>query len=57
MTGPHDTPQQTLEPFITRLASCQVKPVPFTPREPLFWDEPHISAQMLAADLDRIMTN
>ena len=52
MTGAHDTPQLTLEPIITRLASCQVKPVPFTPGEPLFWDDPHISAQMLAAHLD-----
>ncbi|MFU8826267.1 MAG: SAM-dependent methyltransferase [Brevefilum sp.] len=52
MTGEHDTPQLTLEPIITRLASCQVKPAPFTPGEPLFWDDPHISAQMLAAHLD-----
>ena len=27
-------------------------PAPFTPGEPLFWDDPHISAQMLACHLD-----
>ncbi|MCK7467793.1 MAG: class I SAM-dependent methyltransferase [Desulfosudis oleivorans] len=30
----------------------QEKPAPFTPGEPLFWDDPHISAQMLKAHLD-----
>ncbi len=35
--------------LITRL---QRRPPPFTPGEPLFWDDPHISAQMLAAHLD-----
>lgn len=28
------------------------KPAPFTPGEPLFWDDPHISAQMLKAHLN-----
>lgn len=28
------------------------KPAPFTPGEPLFWDDPHISEQMLAAHLN-----
>ena len=28
------------------------KPAPFTPGEPLFWDDPHISAQMLNAHLN-----
>ena len=28
------------------------KPAPFTPGEPLFWDDAHISAQMLNAHLD-----
>lgn len=35
--------------FIKRL---QEKPEPFTPGEPLFWDDPHISAQMLKAHLN-----
>jgi SAM-dependent methyltransferase len=30
----------------------QEKPVPFTPGEELFWDDPHISKQMLSAHLD-----
>jgi SAM-dependent methyltransferase len=34
------------------LLRLQEKPVPFTPGEPLFWDDPHISAQMLAAHLN-----
>ena len=28
------------------------KPIPFTPGETLFWDDPHISAQMLKTHLD-----
>jgi len=28
------------------------KPAPYEPAEPLFWDDPHISAQMLEAHLD-----
>ena len=31
----------------------QQKPEPFTPGEPLFWDDPHISKQMLATHLDQ----
>lgn len=30
----------------------QEKPAPFTPGEPLFWNDPHISAQMLKAHLN-----
>lgn len=30
----------------------QEKPHPFTPGEPLFWDDPHISTQMLKAHLN-----
>lgn len=30
----------------------QEKPEPFTPGEPLFWDDPHISTQMLKAHLN-----
>ena len=29
------------------ILQLQEKPVPFTPGEPLFWDDPHISGQML----------
>jgi len=34
------------------ILQTQVKPEPFAPGEPLFWDDPHISAQMLRAHLD-----
>lgn len=34
------------------LSEYQHKPDPFTLGEPLFWDDPHISGQMLAAHLD-----
>lgn len=34
------------------LQDLQQKPAPFTPGEPLFWDDPHISKGMLAAHLD-----
>ena len=34
------------------LSELQTRPVPFTPGEPLFWDDPHISGQMLATHLD-----
>jgi SAM-dependent methyltransferase len=34
------------------LQHLQEKPAPFTPGEPLFWDDPHISKQMLATHLD-----
>ena len=37
---------------LDQLNRLQEKPAPFTPGEPLFWDDPHISAQMLAAHLD-----
>ena len=30
----------------------QAKPAPFTPGEPLFWNDPHISSQMLQAHLN-----
>jgi SAM-dependent methyltransferase len=35
-----------------QLAEYQQKPALFTPGEPLFWDDPHISSQMLAVHLD-----
>lgn len=34
------------------LLSLQAKPAPFTPGEPLFWNDPHISSQMLKAHLN-----
>ena len=37
---------------LEQLKQWQAKPAPFTPGETLFWDDPHISAQMLAAHLD-----
>ena len=37
---------------LEQLISLQQKPEPFTPGEPLFWDDPYISQQMLAAHLD-----
>jgi SAM-dependent methyltransferase len=38
--------------IITQLIELQQKPAPFTPGEPLFWDDPHISAQMLEYHLN-----
>jgi SAM-dependent methyltransferase len=37
---------------INRLIPLQEKPEPFTPGEPLFWDHPHISKELLAAHLN-----
>ncbi len=37
---------------LEQLRELQQKPAPFTPGEPLFWDDPHISQGMLAAHLD-----
>ena len=37
---------------IEAIISLREKPEPFTPGEPLFWDDPHISTQMLKAHLD-----
>ncbi|NJC96790.1 MAG: SAM-dependent methyltransferase [Anaerolineales bacterium] len=34
------------------IRNLQEEPEPFTPGEPLFWDDPHISAQMLKAHLN-----
>ena len=38
--------------MLSQLQTLQEKPQPFTPGEPLFWDDPYISTQMLAAHLD-----
>ena len=35
-----------------QLLRLQQRPEPFTPGEPVFWDDPYISAQLLAAHLD-----
>ena len=37
---------------IGRLKLLQEKPLPFTPGEPLFWNDPHISKQMLEVHLN-----
>jgi 2-polyprenyl-3-methyl-5-hydroxy-6-metoxy-1,4-benzoquinol methylase len=42
----------SMEEVVGQTIELQVKPAPFTPGEPLFWDDPHISRQMLAAHLD-----
>lgn len=42
----------TMEQMISQLIELQQKPAPFTPGEALFWDDPHISSQMLAAHLN-----
>jgi SAM-dependent methyltransferase len=41
-----------MKTLITQLINLQSKPEPFTPGEPLFWDDPHISSQMLQCHLD-----
>jgi len=41
-----------LLPVIAQLHQLQQRPAPFTPGEPLFWDDPHISSQLLAVHLD-----
>jgi len=38
--------------LISQLINLRQKPEPFTPGEPLFWDDPHISAQMLEVHLN-----
>lgn len=38
--------------IISQLIDLQNKPAPFTPGEPLFWNDPHISSQMLQAHLN-----
>jgi len=41
-----------MKDIIAQLTELQHKPEPFTPGEPLFWDDPHISSQMLQVHLD-----
>lgn len=38
--------------LIDMLKGLTSKPAPYEPGEPLFWDDPHISAEMLKAHLD-----
>ena len=41
-----------LDEIISQLIGLQQKPAPFAPGESLFWDDPHISSQMLAIHLN-----
>ena len=38
---------------LDKLLHLQQKPEPFTPGEPLFWNDPHIAQQMLAVHLSQ----
>src|SRR5512141_801858 len=44
-----------MDKIISQLIELQKKPAPFTPGEALFWDDPHISKQMLDAHLNPTM--
>ena len=46
------TVNTSMEQIISQLIQLQHKPTPFTPGEALFWDDPHISSQMLEAHLN-----
>ncbi len=41
-----------MQDLMDSLMSLAVRPAPFEPGEPCFWDDPHISANMLATHLD-----
>ncbi|MFT3891062.1 MAG: class I SAM-dependent methyltransferase [Anaerolineales bacterium] len=41
-----------MQSILPQLIALQEKPAPFTPGEPLFWNDPHISSQMLKFHLD-----
>lgn len=43
---------QRLKMKLHSIIPLQEKPKPFTPGEPIFWDDPHISTQMLKAHLN-----
>jgi SAM-dependent methyltransferase len=45
-------PMPSMSQIIQQLIELQQKPELFTPGETLFWDDPHISEQMLKAHLD-----
>ncbi len=40
------------EGIVSQILTLQEKPLPFAAGEELFWDDPHISSQMLSAHLD-----
>lgn len=42
----------SIDQITSQLIQLRQKPEPFTPGEPLFWDDPHISAQMLEVHLN-----
>ena len=44
--------QYSMHQLLSQLLDLQQKPLPFTAGETLFWDDPHISAQMLEAHLN-----
>jgi SAM-dependent methyltransferase len=48
----HITVNSAVECSISQLIQLQQKPAPFTPGEALFWDDPHISSQMLKVHLN-----
>ncbi len=56
MTLPTDKPEYLFN-FgylnLDKLLRLQQKPAPFTPGEQLFWNDPHIAQQMLAAHLSQ----
>ena len=41
-----------MDNILSHLSKLQQKPAPFEPGEPLFWNDPHISTQMLKVHLD-----
>lgn len=41
-----------MDNIFAQLLQLQQRPAPFEPGEPLFWNDPHISAQMLKVHLD-----
>jgi SAM-dependent methyltransferase len=41
-----------MDQIISQLIELQQRPEPFAPGEPLFWNDPHISTQMLKVHLD-----
>jgi SAM-dependent methyltransferase len=47
-----NVPDHPLGEMISQLIELQQLPEPFTPGEALFWDDPHISTQMLEAHLN-----
>ncbi|MBN8657144.1 MAG: SAM-dependent methyltransferase, partial [Anaerolineae bacterium] len=41
-----------MDHILSQLITLQQRPAPFESGEPLFWNDPHISTQMLLAHLD-----